>query len=226
MLRIKICGITNLDDAMLAVKLGTDAVGCIFYEKSPRYVAVEAAKHIARQLPTHVARVGVFVNTPPEEILQYLHEIPLTAVQLHGDYPLSALQQFTREQVIAVVRVSEKFHASDLEGFQDHAAAILLDTHKKGLYGGTGETFDWQAAVDAKAYGGRLANRVILAGGLNPDNAQQAVEMVNPYALDVSSGVEASPGKKDHAKLRLLFERLQPYRQDWQPESEVCFPLL
>ncbi len=225
MLRIKICGITTVDDALLACELGADAVGFIFYKKSPRHITPDAAAGIVRQLPPHVARIGVFVKTTPEDIQSYLRDIPLTAAQLHGDYVISDFQQFPPQHVIAVARVSNTFTVSELSIFEQHAAAILLDTHKKGLYGGTGKTFDWQAAVDAKANGGLLANRIILAGGLNPDNAQQAAEIVQPYALDISSGVEAEPGKKDPHKLRKLFQQLEPYRQAWKAGEQPAFPI-
>jgi phosphoribosylanthranilate isomerase len=181
---------------------------------------MEAAAAISEQLPDHVARVGVFVNTPPEKIVTYIERVKLDAVQFHGDYPLSELEQFDPQQVIAVARVSETFHCSELEKFRGRAAAILLDTHRKGMYGGTGETFDWQAAIEAKAYG-----RIILAGGLNPDNVRQAVEMVSPYALDVSSGLEAQPGKKDHEKLKQLFQNLEEYRYGWKSVSNRRFPI-
>jgi phosphoribosylanthranilate isomerase len=220
MLRVKICGITRAEDARLACKLGADAIGFIFYDKSPRCVTLAQAADIAAGLPEHVARVGVFVNTPPAEILRYIKNVGLTAVQLHGDYPLEAFEHFAADQVIAVARVGEDFRSEDLARFTDQAAAILLDTQKKGLYGGTSETFDWQAALAAKAYG-----RLIVAGGLTPDNVRTAVETVAPYALDVSSGVEAEPGRKHPDKLRRLFANLQAYRQHWQPVSRRRFPL-
>jgi phosphoribosylanthranilate isomerase len=169
--------------------------------------------------------VGVFVNASPETVGYIIDECQLDVAQLHGDYPITAFRQFSAQQVVAVARVSDTFQASDLNVFQEHAAAILLDTHKKGLYGGTGETFDWQAAIEAKTSGGQLGERIILAGGLNPDNIQQAVDTVQPYAVDVGSGVEAEPGKKDPDKLRLLFQHLKPYRQHWQPGEHPCFPL-
>jgi phosphoribosylanthranilate isomerase len=220
MLRVKICGITRLDDARLACELGADAIGFIFYEKSPRYITLEGAAAISEQAPEHVARVGVFVNTPRNDILTYIEHVKLDAVQFHGNYDVSDIEQFEPKHVIAVARVSETFQTTELKKFQGRAAAILLDTHKKGLYGGTGEMFDWQAAIEAKAYG-----RIILAGGLNPDNVRQAVEMVSPYALDVSSGVEAQPGKKDHEKLKQLFQNLKEYRSDWKPGSTRRFPI-
>ncbi len=219
MLRIKICGITRLHDARRACDLGADAVGFIFYKKSPRYITMEKASAISEQLPDHVARVGVFVNTSKDDILTYIAQVKLNAVQFHGDYDISELEQFDPKHVIGVARVSETFHSEELEKFQGRAAAILLDTHKKNLYGGTGETFDWQAASDAKIYG-----RIILAGGLNPDNVRQAVETVSPYGIDVSSGVEVEPGKKDSAKLERLFYRVKDYRHDWKPDSNTCFP--
>ncbi len=219
MLRVKICGITRLGDARLACDLGADAIGFIFYEKSPRWVTMETAAPISEQLPDHVARVGVFVNTPPDEITKYIEHVKLHAVQFHGDYPLSDIEQFDVKQVIVVTRISDTFRSTNLEKFKGCATAILLDTHKKGLYGGTGETFDWRAAIDAKAYG-----RIILAGGLNPDNVRQAVEVVVPYAVDVSSGVEAEPGKKDHKKLKRLFQNLKVYRDEWKPDIHPCFP--
>lgn len=220
MLRIKICGITLLDDARLACALGADAIGFIFYEKSPRYITMEDAVAISEQLPDHVARVGVFVHTPREGILKHIEHVKLNAVQFHGNYSLSDIEQFEPGQVIAVARVGETFRSSELEKFRGRAAAILLDTHRKGMYGGTGETFDWQAAIEAKAYG-----RIILAGGLSPDNVRQAVEMVSPYALDVSSGIEIQPGKKDHEKLKQLFQNLKEYRYGWKPGSNRRFPI-
>jgi len=205
-MRVKICGITNLEDALLACELGADAIGLIFYENSPRCIAIEQARAIVAQLPEHVAKIGVFVNTPPDDIRRHIERVGLTAVQFHGDYALDTIAQFPPETVIAVVRVGKGFQAYTLQQFHDTAAAVLLDTQKRGVYGGTGETFDWQAAIDAKAFA-----KIILAGGLHPDNIAEAAAFVQPYALDISSGVEASPGKKDHAKLHRLFAQLAPY---------------
>ncbi len=180
---------------------------------------MQQAAEIARHLPEHAKRVGVFVDTATDEIAKYVETVKLTAVQFHGNYSLTDLERFDRRQVIAVARVSDTFHTSELEKFNACAAAILLDTHRKGLYGGTGATFDWQTALEAKAYG-----RIILAGGLNPDNVRKAVETVRPYALDISSGVEAQPGKKDHTKLQQLFDYVREYRQNWEngPFLDFC----
>jgi phosphoribosylanthranilate isomerase len=220
MLRIKICGMTNRDDALLACDLGADAVGFILYEKSPRHITPEAAAAIARQLPAHVARIGVFVDTAPDQIRAYLREIPLTAAQLHGDYTSADFEGFAPEQVLAVARVGEAFDVAELRRFEGQAAAILLDTQKTGLYGGTGQTFDWRVANAAAAYG-----RIVLAGGLKADNVARAVDIAQPYALDISSGVEARPGQKDPDKLRQLFQQLTCYRHDWKPGQEPAFPL-
>ena len=203
---MKICGITNADDALLACELGADAIGFIFYEKSPRCVTKEQAAAIAAQLPEQVAKVGVFVASPPDDIRRHIEAVGLTAAQFHGDYAIDTMAQFSQDMVIAVARVGANFQARSVAQFREVAAAVLLDTQKRGMCGGTGETFDWQAAIAAKAHA-----RIILAGGLTPENARNAAEIVAPYALDISSGVEASPGKKDHAKLRRLFESLQPF---------------
>ena len=219
MLRVKICGMTRLDDALSACELGADAVGFIFYEKSPRSITMKEAAAISRQLPEHVARVGVFVNTPIESIQEHVKAVGLHAIQFHGEYSLSEMAQFEKAQAIAVARVSETFEVAELARFENCATAILLDTHKRGVYGGTGETFDWQTAVAAKAYG-----RIILAGGLTPENIREAVETVMPYAVDVSSGVEASPGKKDHNKLQQLFQQLKEYRYDNKVNTTCRFP--
>ncbi|MBD3307092.1 phosphoribosylanthranilate isomerase [candidate division KSB3 bacterium] len=220
MLRVKICGITRREDALLACDLGADAIGFIFYAPSPRSISGDQAAAIAAQLPPHVARIGVFVETPCTEIARYIAQVKLDAVQLHGDYQIADLQQFDRQQVIAVARVSDAFRPDALAPLRDTAAAILLDTHSKGLYGGTGQTFDWQAAVAARPYG-----RIILAGGLGPANVRQAVDIAAPYALDVSSGVEAAPGTKDPAKLQQLFDALKDYRYECTQDPVRRFPL-
>ena len=156
---------------------------------------MKQAAAIVAQLPENVAKVGVFVTAPPDEIRRHIEAVGLTVAQFHSDYALDAIAQFPPEMVIAVARVGANFQAQSLEQFHDVAAAVLLDTQKRGLYGGTGETFDWQIAIEAKAHA-----RIILAGGLNPDNVREAAETVAPYALDISSGVEASPGRKDDGR--------------------------
>lgn len=197
MVHAKICGITNREDALCAVNCGADAVGFIFYEKSPRYVAPEKAAEIICDLPPFVTPVGVFVNAPHIDATVKL--AGLRAIQLHGDEPPEACLGH-EVPVIRTLRVGSEFDALALRSYPVHM--FLLDTARAGSYGGTGETFDWAKAREAKNYG-----RIILSGGLNPDNVREAIEQVAPYAVDTSSGVEAEPGKKDHKKVRDFLAR-------------------
>ena len=197
MVHAKICGITNREDALCAVNCGADAVGFIFYEKSPRYVAPEKAAKIICDLPPFVTPVGVFVNAPHIDATVKL--AGLRAIQLHGDEPPEACLGH-EVPVIRTLRVGSEFDALALRSYPVHT--FLLDTARAGSYGGTGETFDWAKAREAKNYG-----RIILSGGLNPDNVREAIEQVAPYAVDTSSGVEAEPGKKDHKKVRDFLTR-------------------
>lgn len=192
--RIKICGITSLDDAMCAAEAGADAVGFIFYSGSQRCVSPAEAGRIVERLPPFVTPVGVFVNSPRAEAELIVRDVRLGAVQLHGDErPVDCLGW--KVPVIKAFRVGESF---DLELLRDYpAAAYLLDTYTKGTYGGTGLTFDWDVAVRAMSWG-----RVILSGGLSCEVVSEAVDRVRPYAVDVCSGVEVEPGKKDHNKIR------------------------
>lgn len=197
MVHAKICGITNREDALCAVNCGADALGFIFYEKSPRYVAPEKAAEIICDLPPFVTPVGVFVNAPHIDATVKL--AGLRAIQLHGDEPPEACLRH-EVPVIRTLRVGSEFDALALRSYPVHT--FLLDTARAGSYGGTGETFDWAKAREAKNYG-----RIILSGGLNPDNVREAIEQVAPYAVDTSSGVEAEPGKKDHKKVRNFLAR-------------------
>ena len=197
MVHAKICGITNREDALCAVNCGADAVGFIFYEKSPRYVAPEKAAEIICDLPPFVTPVGVFVNAPHIDATVKL--AGLHAIQLHGDESPEACLGH-EVPVIRTLRVGSEFDVLALRSYPVHT--FLLDTARAGSYGGTGETFDWAKAREAKNYG-----RIILSGGLNPDNVREAIEQVAPYAVDTSSGVEAEPGKKDHKKVRDFLTR-------------------
>lgn len=192
--RVKICGITCLDDAICAADAGADAVGFIFYSRSPRYVSPAEAGRIVDRLPPFVTPVGVFVNSPRADIAPVVRDAGLGAVQLHGDErPDDCLGW--RVPVIKAFRVGESF---DLELLRSYpASAYLLDTYAQGTYGGTGLTFDWDVAVRATSWG-----RVILSGGLSCEVVSEAVDRVRPYAVDVCSGVEVEPGKKDHNKIR------------------------
>ena len=203
MVRVKICGITNRDDALFAVDCGADALGFIFYEKSFRYVAPEKAGEIIADLPPFVTPVGVFVNASEMHMDAVVKLAGLRAIQLHGDEPPESCLGHA-VPVIRVLRVGPNFDAESMRSYL--VDTFLLDTAKAGSYGGTGETFDWTKAKEAKANG-----RIILSGGLNPDNVAEAVEAVAPYAVDTSSGVEAEPGKKDHAKVKAFVKKVHEY---------------
>ncbi len=201
MIKIKICGITNLRDALLAAELGADALGFIFASSSPRRVNPQVAKEIIAQLPSFVSAVGVFVNQAEEHIRQMRHFCALDVVQLHGDES----PDFCRNlggRVIKAIRVKD---AASLSRMKDYTvSAFLLDTYQAGKPGGTGKTFDWQLAFAARQYG-----RIILSGGLNPENIREAVKQVQPYAVDAASGVEAAPGQKDPRSLQEFIERVR-----------------
>ncbi|MDQ7051854.1 MAG: phosphoribosylanthranilate isomerase [candidate division KSB1 bacterium] len=220
MVRVKICGITRLEDARRAVDLGADAVGFIFYRKSPRFVEPGHAAEISAQLPPGVCRVGVFVDTPPEAIRRIAREVPLHAIQFHGPYlpeAAGALSDFKR---IGVVRVRNDILPEQWQPYRRHIDAMLLDTYRRDAYGGTGQPFAWQHAKQLPE-----DLRLILAGGLGPDNILQAINDVRPYAVDVNSGVESAPGVKDANKLHELFQQLRKVRRDWQRTDRPVFPI-
>jgi phosphoribosylanthranilate isomerase len=200
MVKIKICGITNLEDALLAAELGAHALGFIFYPKSPRKVAPETAREIIAQLPPFVASVGVFVDEDAAVVEDLAAKVRLDWVQLHGQESPEYCRSLGRK-VIKVFRIKDENSLRLLADYQGAAQAMLLDTYKKGQVGGTGEVFDWHLAREAKPYG-----RIILAGGLTPANVAQAIEVAQPAAVDAASGTEAAPGKKDPAKLRAFFK--------------------
>lgn len=200
--RVKICGITNIDDARYAVSAGADALGFVFYRNSPRYISPAAVAEIVAQLPPFVTTVGLFVNADSNEIQRTMKTAGLNIVQLHGDEPPEECA-VSSYPVIKAIRVK---NPESLNGVDRYAVAgLLLDAWNDSHYGGTGETFDWQLAK-------RLAAGLplILAGGLTPDNVAAAITTVHPYAVDVSSGVESSPGNKDHDK---IYQFIQQVRQ-------------
>ncbi|MBI5561806.1 MAG: phosphoribosylanthranilate isomerase [Deltaproteobacteria bacterium] len=200
---VKICGITNPEDASLAVRAGADALGFVFWKKSPRRVSPAAASDIIKELPPFVTTVGVFVNETPDGIRDIVREAGLDRVQLHGDEGPSLCDEIgavSGVRVIKAFRVGPDFDIMPLTQYR--ASAFLLDAYKPGVPGGTGESFDWNIAASASKTG-----RIILSGGLTPDNVAEAARRVRPYAVDVSSGVEAAPGKKDAEKVRRFVER-------------------
>ncbi len=198
--RVKICGITAWDDARLSVDLGASALGFNFYPPSPRAISPADAWSIIRRLPPFVEAVGVFVNWPPLLVASLARALRLHTVQLHGaESPEEVASLARTHRVIKAVRVGRGFRAAELVRYR-RADAILLDGFARGLHGGTGRTLDWDLARTSRRYG-----RIILAGGLTPENIAEAIRAAEPYAVDVASGVEARPGRKDPARLRALF---------------------
>jgi phosphoribosylanthranilate isomerase len=199
MVRIKICGITNAEDALLAADLGAHALGFIFYPKSPRSIKSEAARDIIRKLPPLVLSVGVFVDEEVGVVRQVAATVGLDWVQLHGQESPDYCRALGR-RVIKGFRVQDESSLAVLPHYRDAVQAFLLDTYRPGTPGGTGETFDWELARRAQEYG-----PIILAGGLTAANISQAITVAQPAAVDVASGVEAAPGVKDPEKLRAFF---------------------
>jgi len=188
-MRVKICGITNNEDAHAAVEYGADALGFVF-AKSPRQVTKEHARDIVKNLPPFVSPVGVFVDEQIDTLKEICDFCGIQTVQLHGNEQPSYLKELEGYKLIKAFRVKEEEDLKPLANYKPHA--FLLDSYVKGVMGGTGVSFKWEIARQAHKYG-----TIILSGGLTPENVKEAIQMVKPYAVDVSSGVEASPGKKD-----------------------------
>jgi phosphoribosylanthranilate isomerase len=193
--KVKICGITNVEDALIAAEAGADALGFMFYAPSPRCVSREQAVEIIRALPPFLARVGVFVDPTADEVRRAIAECGIDTLQFHGDEPA----EFCRKFGLRVVKAFRVRDASSLDATRAFTKeAWLLDSFVAGKPGGTGERFNWDLAAEAA----RRHRTVLLAGGLTPGNVAGAVRQVRPYGLDVSSGVESTPGKKDAMKVR------------------------
>jgi phosphoribosylanthranilate isomerase len=193
MVKVKICGITRLEDALHAVQAGADALGFVFHDKSPRYLSPEKSASIIRELPPFVQVVGLFVNSDAEFVNRISDLCRIDIVQLHGDESPEYCD-LIRRRVIKAFRVKD---ISSLDAVRNYRiAGILLDAYSPHAFGGTGVSFNWEFAKKVAGFG-----PIILAGGLNPDNVREAVELVKPYAVDVSSGVEVSPGIKDPEKV-------------------------
>lgn len=196
-MQVKICGITNIEDALCAGENGAAAVGFIFYPPSQRYIDPQKAGEIIDRLPEHLVKVGVFVNETAEEVKRIFDYCGLDMLQLHGDESPDYCRQFTTGRIIKAMELNT---VEDIETASRYdAAAILVDSRHAGLYGGTGITSNWELA-------GRVTKPLILSGGLNEGNIIEALHRVKPAALDINSGVESAPGKKDHAKIERIMQ--------------------
>ena len=203
--RIKICGITRIDDALCAASAGADAIGLIFYPPSPRVVTIEQATSISDVLPPFVSTVALFVNASVHEVDDVIRHLRPSTLQFHGDEDAVFCTQFG-VPFIKAIRVGELMRPHDLLEYADKfktARAVLLDTLAQGLYGGSGESFDWKLIPT------EMRRRVLLSGGLHPENVSGAIQLIRPWAVDVSSGVEASKGVKDHARIHKFIEEVR-----------------
>jgi phosphoribosylanthranilate isomerase len=218
---VKICGTTNLEDALLAVEAGADAVGFVFYRRSPRSVTVARAREIVEKLPGKVEKVGVFVNEPEEALLAAADGAGLTAVQMHGDNedPHVAdliVQRRPHVKVLAAISMRHRNPAGRAMRWHPHSLqAFLLDSGTSSEPGGTGEVFDWAAALPTLEDIRRLA-KIVAAGGLTSANVRTAIEILKPWGVDVASGVEARPGKKDPEKVRAFVRAVR------EMDREAC----
>ena len=199
--RIKICGITRVEDGLEAARLGADAIGLVFYAPSPRAVEADQAARIVAALPPFVTTVGLFVNAPEQEIRAVLNQVPLDVLQFHGDESAADCRCYQRPYLKAI-RMREGLDVSSVAEEYEDASGILLDAYQKGVPGGTGKTFDWSVIPE-------LTQAVILAGGLNETNVIDGIKQVKPWAVDVSGGVEASKGIKDHQKMATFIKEVQ-----------------
>ncbi|MBW2610069.1 MAG: phosphoribosylanthranilate isomerase [Deltaproteobacteria bacterium] len=203
MVKVKVCGITELQDASVAVELGADVLGFIF-APSPRRISPDEAREIISALPPFVKTMGCFVNEEPATIREIIYYCGLDLIQLHGDESPDFCQEFMPYATRAL-RMKDETTLRTIEQYQGKVRGLVLDTYTKRKVGGTGKTFDWELAVKVKDMG----IPVILAGGLNPSNIERAISTVRPYAVDVNSGVEERPGKKSHTLLKELFEKIE-----------------
>lgn len=202
--KVKICGVTNYEDAAAAMEMGADLLGFNFYPASPRYIAPEKATEIVNKLPAFIDLAGVFVNSSLEDVREIAGQCQLDWIQLHGDENPEFCRWLAYDSVktMKAIRVRNEEDLQDVDSY--FTDAVLLDAYDPSKYGGTGLTFDWNVI-------GHIGKRVFLAGGINPDNAVAAVEL-GVYGIDVCSGVESEPGKKDHQKMRQLFDNIRHLR--------------
>lgn len=202
-MRVKICGITNIDDALLSCDLGADALGFIFYEKSKRFINYSEAEKIIQKLPSFVCKVGVFVENEAKEINEISQNIGLTTVQLHGEQQLEFVEQIILP-VIKSFRINNEFNFSVLDKY--NKCSFLFDAYSENFLGGTGKTFDWNLIPF------ELRNKIILAGGISINNIEFIFKNIKPQAVDLSSSVEIKPGKKSPEKLKEFFKLVNQLR--------------
>ena len=201
---VKICGITNLEDALAAVDAGADALGFNFYKASPRYITPPQARKIIEQLPDSILTVGVFVNEELNTVRAIANEASLSALQLHGDESVEYCRDLSADfHVIKTFAVSDSFDVQALAPYS--VEAIMLDTKHNNLRGGTGRVFDWSVAQRVVS----MIPKLFLAGGLSPENVENAVEIVRPFAVDACSALEDSPGKKNHERMRVFVDAVR-----------------
>lgn len=200
MVRVKICGITNIEDALASVEAGAELLGFNFYRESPRYIEPAAARRIIDQLSSSVLSVGVFVNERREQLERFADEAGVQSVQLHGDESASYCLKLKHLFVIKALRVNSNFEPEQAAQYQ--TGAILLDGFSDRAFGGAGHTFDWSIAARARP----LVGKLFLAGGLNKNNVAEAITAVRPYAVDACSALESAPGRKDHARVRAFIK--------------------
>jgi phosphoribosylanthranilate isomerase len=198
-MEIKICGITNMEDAVMAFAYGADALGFIFYEKSPRYVTPETAMRVIRNLPDNISKVGVFVNHDIHAVREIYDFCGLDLIQLHGDESPAYCRQFPQSILIKAMSPRSEEDLGIVKQYD--VKAIMIDARESGLYGGTGKKSNWELAAKLKE-----VHPLVLSGGLNPGNILPAIRTVSPDAVDVNSGVELSPGKKDPKKVQSVIE--------------------
>ncbi len=207
--KVKICGITNWPDARRAIEAGADFLGFNFYTGSPRYIAPAKARRIVKRMPKRVGAVGVFVNESEEKMAEIARSVGLAQLQLHGDESPAMVRRLSRSfSVIKAVRARKSFRATQLGRFKD-AKALLLDSFDAKQRGGTGKAFNWAAA--GRVNGGV---KIFLAGGITPENVGAAIRITRPYAVDVCSGVEAKPGKKDAKRLKAFMRAVEEARKE------------
>lgn len=214
MIEIKICGITNEEDALFAAESGVDALGFIFYRKSPRYIAPEQAKEIIAKIPQGIATVGVFVNESVEVVKEIIASCHLTLVQFHGDESRGYCRQFPPASIIKAFSPRREDDLDRINGYP--AGAVLVDTYEPGRYGGTGRTSNWTLAAAIATM-----HPLILSGGLREDNICDAINAVSPRAVDINSGVEASPGKKDRRKVREIIKIVRGMDHDFHKSDQT-----